>query len=69
MLMEVPFMQKVSVTVLHVVPPQVTAEAMSAKLEQGGKILADAVKSLKLDPSQITARLRQETQRRSSPSR
>ncbi|HEY9902119.1 MAG TPA: universal stress protein [Candidatus Sericytochromatia bacterium] len=59
MLMEVPFMQKVSVTVLHVVPPQVTAEAMSAKLEQGGKILADAVKSLKLDPSQITARLRQ----------
>jgi nucleotide-binding universal stress UspA family protein len=59
MLMEVPFMQKVSVTVLHVVPPQVTAEAMSAKLEQGGKILAEAVKSLKLDPSQITARLRQ----------
>ena len=59
MLMEVPFMQKVSVTVLHVVPPQVTAEAMSAKLEQGCKILADAVKSLKLDPSQITARLRQ----------
>jgi nucleotide-binding universal stress UspA family protein len=59
MLMEVPFMEKASVTVLHVVPPQVTADAMSAKLEEGGKILADAVKSLKIDPSQITARLKQ----------
>jgi len=59
MLMESPFMQKASVTVLHVVPPQVTAEAMSSKLEEGGKILATAVKSLKLDPSQITARLKQ----------
>jgi len=59
MLMESPFLQKASVTVLHVVPPQVTAEAMSAKLEEGGKILATAVKSLKLDPSHITARLKQ----------
>ncbi len=59
MLMESHFMQKASVTVLHVVPPQVTAEAMSSKLEEGGKILATAVKSLKLDPSQITARLKQ----------
>jgi nucleotide-binding universal stress UspA family protein len=32
---------------------------MSSKLEEGGKILAAAVKSLKLDPSQITARLKQ----------
>lgn len=59
MLMEIPFMQKASVTVLHIVPPQVTADAMSAKLEQGGKILAEAVKSLRLDPNQITARLKQ----------
>lgn len=59
MLMEIPIMQKASVTVLHVVPPQVTADAMSAKLEEGGKILADAVKSLKVDPSKITARLKQ----------
>lgn len=59
MLMEIPFLQKASVTVLHVVPPQVTAEAMSNKLEEGGKILASAVKSLKVEPSQITARLKQ----------
>lgn len=59
MLMEAPFMQKASVTVLHIVPPQATADAMSAKLEEGGKILATAVKSLKVDPSKITARLKQ----------
>src|SRR5919202_5596698 len=59
MLMEIPIMQKASVTVLHIVPHQVTAEAMSAKLEEGGKILADAVKSLKVDPNKITARLKQ----------
>jgi nucleotide-binding universal stress UspA family protein len=59
MLLEIPALQQVSVTLLHVVPPQITAEAMSAKLEEGGKILAQAVKSIKLDPSQVTARLKQ----------
>lgn len=59
MLVEIPSMQKASVTVLHVVPPQITAEAMAAKLEEGGKILADAIKCLKVDPSRITPRLRQ----------
>lgn len=59
MLTEIPIMQKASVTVLHVVTPQVTAEAMSAKLEEGGKILADAVKSLRVDPEKITPRLKQ----------
>lgn len=59
MLMEVPFIQKASITVLHIVPPQITAEAMSAKLEEGGKILAEAVKSLKVNPNQITPRLKQ----------
>lgn len=59
MLMEIPSMQKASVTVLHIVPPQITADAMSNKLEEGGKILAEAVKSLKVDPSRLTARLKQ----------
>lgn len=59
MLLEIPSLQQVSVTVLHVVPPQITADAMSAQLEEGGKILAQAVKSIRLDPSQITARLKQ----------
>lgn len=59
MLMEVPFIQKASITVLHIVSPQITAEAMSTKLEEGGKILAEAVKSLKVNPNQITPRLKQ----------
>lgn len=59
MLMDIPILQRASVTVLHVVPSQITAEAMSAKLEEGGKILADAVKSLKVDPNKITPRLKQ----------
>jgi nucleotide-binding universal stress UspA family protein len=59
MLLEIPALQQVSVTVLHVVPPQITADAMSAKLEEGGKILAQAVKAIKLDPTRITARLKQ----------
>ncbi|MGB5960522.1 MAG: universal stress protein [Coleofasciculaceae cyanobacterium] len=59
MLMEVPFIQKASITVLHIVSPQITAQAMSDKLEEGGKILAEAVKSLKVNPNQITPRLKQ----------
>lgn len=59
MLMDLPSLQKASVTVLHVVPTQVTAEAMSDKLEEGGKILAEAVKSIKLDPSKVNPRLKQ----------
>ncbi|NES19889.1 MAG: universal stress protein [Symploca sp. SIO3E6] len=59
MLTEIPSLKRASVTVLHVVPPQITAEDMSAKLEEGGQILADAVKALKLEPNKITPRLKQ----------
>lgn len=59
MLLEIPALQNVSVTLLHVVSPQITADAMSAKLEEGGKILAQAIKSIKIDPSQVTTRLKQ----------
>jgi nucleotide-binding universal stress UspA family protein len=59
MLLEIPTLQQVSVTVLHVVPPQITADAMSAKLEEGGKILAQAVKDIKIDPSRVNPRLAQ----------
>lgn len=58
-LKELPSIQKASVTVLHVVPAQTTAEIMTAKWEEGGKILADAIQSLNLDASQVSAILRQ----------
>lgn len=59
MLMDIPSLQGASVTVLHVVPPQVTSDGMAEKLEEGGKILAKAVQSLKVDPSKVSPRLRQ----------
>ncbi|HBK99754.1 MAG TPA: universal stress protein [Microcoleaceae bacterium UBA10368] len=59
MLMDIPSLQKTSVTVLHVVPPQVTSDGMADKLEEGGKILAQAIQSLKIDPSRVNPRLKQ----------
>jgi nucleotide-binding universal stress UspA family protein len=59
MLMEIPSVQRASVTVLHVVSPQVTAELMAEKLTAGGKILADAIEYLKLDPAKVNVRLKQ----------
>lgn len=58
-LMEIPAIQRTTVTVLHVVPPQVTAEAMTDKWEEGGKTLAKTIQTLNLDPSRITAILRE----------
>jgi nucleotide-binding universal stress UspA family protein len=58
-LMEIPSVQRAAVTVLHVVTPQITSEAMTAKWEEGGKTLASAIQSLKLDPNYVTAMLRQ----------
>jgi nucleotide-binding universal stress UspA family protein len=58
-LMEIPGVQRARVTVLHVVSPQVTTEAMTEKLAAGGKILADAIQSLQLDPERVSVMLRQ----------
>lgn len=59
MLMDIPSLQQTSVTVLHVVPPQVTSDGMAEKLEEGGKILAQAIQSLKIDPTKVNPRLKQ----------
>jgi nucleotide-binding universal stress UspA family protein len=56
---ELPSIKQASVTVLHVVPPQTVAEAMTAKWEEGGKILATAIQILDLNPSQVSSILRQ----------
>ena len=58
-LMAIPSMQRSMVTVLHVVPPQASAESMTEKWEEGGKVLAKAVQALKLEQSHISAMLRQ----------
>lgn len=58
-LMEIPLIQRATVTVLHVVPSQISAEDMTAKWEEGGRTLAEAIKSLNLDPTHVTAMLRE----------
>jgi nucleotide-binding universal stress UspA family protein len=58
-LMEIPLIQRANITVLHVVPPQVSAEGMTEKWEAGGRTLAEAIKNLNLDPGHVTAMLRE----------
>jgi nucleotide-binding universal stress UspA family protein len=54
-LMDLPAIQRATVTVLHVVPPQVTTEVMQEKREEGAKTLAKAVEGLHLDPHKFFA--------------
>ena len=54
-LMALPTIQSATVTVLHVVPPQVTTETMQEKREAGAKQLAKAVEGLHRDQSQYQA--------------
>ena len=58
-LMEIPLVQRAAVTVLHVVPSQVSAETMTSKWEEGGRTLATAINNLNLDPSKVNAVLRE----------
>jgi nucleotide-binding universal stress UspA family protein len=58
-LMEIPAIQRAFVTVLHVVAEQVSADVMTAKWEEGGKLVATAIQSLQLDPTRASALLRQ----------
>lgn len=58
-LMDIPSIRNATVTVLHVVPPQVSSDTMTEKWEEGGKMLAEAIQRLKLDSSKVTAMLRE----------
>ncbi|MGB8702753.1 MAG: universal stress protein [Thermosynechococcaceae cyanobacterium] len=54
-LTDLPAIQRATVTVLHVVPPQVTTDDMQAKREEGAKTLAKAVEGFHLDPNKFVA--------------
>jgi nucleotide-binding universal stress UspA family protein len=56
---DLPAMQGVNVTILHVVPPQVSTEAMESKLAAGDDVLETAANTLNLDPNQVTLLKRQ----------
>ena len=58
-LKEIPSIAQAKVTVLHVVPSQATSAGMTTKLEEGDKIIANAVEYLGLDPSRTVTMLRQ----------
>ncbi|MDJ0800880.1 MAG: universal stress protein [Calothrix sp. MO_167.B12] len=59
MLVDVPSLQGAKVNILHVVPKQNSSDAMTAKWEEGGKILANAIQYLNLDPANVSSILRQ----------
>lgn len=58
-LMDLPTIKRASLTILHVVPPQITADAVTTKWQEGGTIVANTIKNLNLDPSQVSTILRQ----------
>lgn len=58
-LMDLPAIQKAAITILHVVPPQITTEAFTEKWEDGGRILADLLRTMPIDPSKVSTILRQ----------
>ena len=58
-LMEIPLFKQSHVTVLHVVPPKINAEKMAQRLEEGKTVLAETMRSLKLDSSKSNAVLKE----------
>jgi nucleotide-binding universal stress UspA family protein len=57
--MDIPAFKKAGINILHVVPPQVTTDAVTAKWEEGGKIIDNILKNVPIDPSKVSTMLRQ----------
>jgi nucleotide-binding universal stress UspA family protein len=57
-LMAIPSIQRANVTVLSVVPPQVTEAAMAEKWAEGEALVAKTIAALNLPPNKITTMLR-----------
>jgi len=58
-LMQIPRIERSRLTILHVVPSQTTSSAMTQSWEAGGRVLAEAVNTLGVDPAQVNAILRE----------
>ena len=58
-LMQIPRIKRSRITILHVVPSQTSASAMTERWQAGGKTLAEAVSELDLDPTRVNALLRE----------
>jgi nucleotide-binding universal stress UspA family protein len=58
-LLDIPLIQKAQVSLLHVVPNQLSSGNMSGKLEEGAKVLESAMAQLNLPAEQVEPMLRQ----------
>jgi nucleotide-binding universal stress UspA family protein len=58
-LMDIPTIKKASLTLLHVVPPQITAEALTEKWQEGNQVIASILEKVRLDPSKVSTIIRQ----------
>ncbi|MEM6837573.1 MAG: universal stress protein [Cyanobacteria bacterium P01_C01_bin.120] len=58
-LLEIPLIQRASITVLHVVRPRISAKRMEEKLAEGEQILDKIVKTLNLDAAMTSTVLRE----------
>ena len=50
-LMDLPAIRKASITILRVVPPQITTEALASKWEEGTQMLTKILQEVKLNPA------------------
>jgi nucleotide-binding universal stress UspA family protein len=58
-LMDLPAIRNAAMTVLQVVPPQITTDAFAEKWEEGGRIISDLLSQVAIEPSKVSTILRQ----------
>ncbi|MBR8829864.1 MAG: hypothetical protein N5P05_000595 [Chroococcopsis gigantea SAG 12.99] len=58
-MMDLPMMQKAEITILHVVPPQITTDSLTQKWDEGSKVLTKILGEVKIEPSKVATILRQ----------
>lgn len=58
-LMDLPAVKKAGITILHVVPPQVSSDTLKEKWAEGNQVIAQVLENVALDPSKVSTILRQ----------
>lgn len=58
-LLDIPAFQNSNITILHVVSPQVSADALAERWDEGGKILSEIVKNVNIEPRKVSTILEQ----------
>lgn len=58
-LTDIPAIRKAALTILHVVPPQITTDALTEKWEEGNQLIAKVLENVPLEPSKVSTILRQ----------